>query len=230
MLRSLVDVASRGIAWIRQKRRICLNQGVVRVNLGSALMVAPGWINLDASLNALFAGAPTPLLRLLYRWSGSRRYYTRDQYCSTLRNNRFVHHDFQHDLPFASASIDYIYSSHLLEHLFRDDALRLLREMHRVLKAGGWARICVPDLSHALALFGEGKKEKALEYFFSSSRVGHWNRHQYLYDFELLRDALQEGGFFRVLRRHYRHGEVPDLDVLDNRPEETLYVEAQKAP
>jgi len=35
-------------------------------------------------------------------------------------------------------------------------------------------------------------------------------------------------GFVNITRCTFRKGHVPDVEVLDNRPHETLYVEAQK--
>lgn len=228
MLRRILDAISISAAWLNGRRRIRTSDRVVRINLGSALVVAPGWINVDGSLNALFAGAPTPILRWLYKWSGSRAQYSRDEYCRILKTNRFVHHDFAKKLPLYDHSVDYVFSSHLLEHLFREEGLRLLKDIHRVLKPGGWVRICVPDLSHAVALLKSSEKDRALAYFFATSSAGYLNRHQYMYDFELLRTALDDSGFTRILRRTFQEGEVPDLEILDNRPDETLYVEAQK--
>src|SRR2546422_9080440 len=158
----MVDVVSLAVAWLRRGRRLRFRDPLIKVNLGSALVIAPGWTNLDGSVNALLGGAPAFVLRLAYRWSGSNQLFSREEYCRILRSNRFVHHNFRHGLPFADDSVDYVYSSHLLEHLHRDDALRLLRDIHRILKPGAWVRICVPDLSHALALFNDGKKEEAL--------------------------------------------------------------------
>lgn len=226
--RSVVDACTRVVGWLRRGRRVAPAGPVTKVNLGSALLVAPGWINVDASVNALLGGAPRPVLGVLYRWTGSRALFSRDEYVRILRSHRFVHHDFRFGLPFADDSVDYVYSSHLLEHLHRDDALRLLGEVHRILKPGGVARICVPDLSHALALYQEGKKQESLEYFFSPTRAGALNRHQYMYDAELLAGALRSSGFAEVTRRAFQEGDVPDLVELDNRPEETLYMEARK--
>lgn len=87
-------------------------------------------------------------------------------------------------------------------------------------------RICVPDLDYALSLFNEGKKERALEFFFYGPDVSDFTRHRYMWDFESLSGALREAGFSTVARCRYRQGRTPDLDLLDNRPEETLYVEA----
>jgi hypothetical protein len=49
-----------------------------------------------------------------------------------------------------------------------------------------------------------------------------------MYDFDLLRSELTKAGFSKIERRSYRDGDVPDIALLDNRPEETLYVEATK--
>jgi len=48
-----------------------------------------------------------------------------------------------HDLPFHSHSLDYVVSSHVLEHLA--NPVRALLEWHRVLKPGGIIYLVVPD-------------------------------------------------------------------------------------
>ena len=55
-------------------------------------------------------------------------------------------HDLRRPLPFADGTFDAVYSSHVLEHLERDHAPRVLAEMRRVLKPGGIVRVVVPDL------------------------------------------------------------------------------------
>jgi predicted SAM-dependent methyltransferase len=226
--RQVLDGFGRLAAFLKRGRRVPVDGAMVKVNLGSALVVAPGWINVDASLNALIAGAPAPLLRLAYRWSGSRVTYSVAEYTRILRDHRFLHVNFGHGLPFEAATVDFVFASHLLEHLYLDEAARLLAEIHRVLKPGGWTRISVPDLEHAIRLYQRGDRARALQYFFSDSRIGQLNKHQYMYDFTLLSDALRQAGFAEVRRCTFRNGQVPDLEVLDNRPEESLYVEARK--
>jgi SAM-dependent methyltransferase len=54
--------------------------------------------------------------------------------------------DVRRGLPFADGTFEACYSSHVLEHLTVAEAERLLREMHRVTRAGGIARVVVPDL------------------------------------------------------------------------------------
>jgi predicted SAM-dependent methyltransferase len=229
LVRSAIESATALAGWATRGRRLRPREQPVKVNLGCGLAVAPGWLNVDASLNALVAGWPRPLHRLLYRASGANRYYTCEEYCALLGGHRFVHHDLAHGIPFADDCVDFVYSSHFLEHLFRPDALRLLRETHRVLRPGGVVRVCVPDLAHAIALYRKGEKERMLaDYFFVEDLESSLARHKYMYDFELLARALADAGFRNIVRCAYREGRTPDLALLDNRPEETLYVEAEK--
>lgn len=201
--------------------------GYVCVNLGCGLAVTPGWINVDASLNALFAGTPVLLLNFLYRISGSNRYYKREVYTSLLRANRFVFHDLSRSLPFTPKSVDYFYSSHFFEHLFKADAVRLLREIKNALKKEGVMRIAIPDLSYAVSLYQNGEKEKMLDnYFFVNDRSSYLARHKYMYDFELFNKLLSEIGFRNIEKCAMRSGKVPNLNELDNRPGDTVFIEA----
>lgn len=228
MLGKLVDDVARFAGGLRARRRVKLGAGPIKVNLGAGLHVAEGWIHVDGNMHAMFAGWPAPFLRRLYRAANTVQWLPEDEYLRRLREYEIVHHEMETGLPFADNSVDYVYSSHVLEHFFREDAERLVKEIHRVLRSGGRVRICVPDLDHAISLYRAGEKEAALAYFFEPAGAGYYRQHRYMYDFELLRRMLAQAGFTNVSRCAYRQGEVPDLDVLDNRPEETLYVEAVK--
>jgi SAM-dependent methyltransferase len=225
-MRKIIDCATHWFAWLRKRRTVEVRAKPVKINLGSGLSVAEGWVNLDGSLNAFFAGWPPFFLRYAYRWSDCRQWFSCEDYVRILTSHFFVHHRMEYGLPFSDGAVDYAFSSHMLEHCFRDDAERLLREVVRVLRPGGRFRLAIPDLEMALGLYHKGEKERALEYFFSATRGGALNRHHYMYDFELIRNLLEKAGFVEVTRCSYRCGQVPDIDVLDNRPEETLFVEA----
>jgi SAM-dependent methyltransferase len=215
--------------WTTKHRKVAVGDGIIKVNFGSSLFVTEGWINVDSSPHLLFARWPKPILRFLHSLSDARNWCEDGNlYITRLRNNRFVHHDLENGLPFPNESVDYVYSSHVLEHFYSDTAESVLRDAYRVLRKGARIRICVPDLQHALELYAKCQKEEALAYFFQPKDRPLFSRHHYMYDFQLLASLLQRVGFHSVEKCNYRQGLVPDLDELDNRPEETLYVEAVK--
>jgi predicted SAM-dependent methyltransferase len=233
LLRWCIEAITRILCYMKRGVQVtprALSQdGLVKVNLGCGLAVAKGWTNVDASLNALVASWPPAFHRLLYRFSGANRYYSLTDYCALLQDHVFVHRDLSSCLPFPDQSIDFLYCSHFLEHLSRPDALQLLKESNRVLKLDGMLRICVPDLAYAVALYPQGESKKMLaSYFFVEDLESSMARHRYMYDYPLLEAALRESGFASVTRCSYRQGATPDLGTLDNRPEETLFVEAKK--
>lgn len=231
VLRSTIELTNRLLARLKSRRRSNVPEGLpsVKLNLGCGLAVAPDWLNIDGSLNALVAGMPSSMHRFVYRLTGARQYYSEQEYCRLLKEHKFMHHDLSTGIPLRDEVADYIFSSHFLEHLFRKDADYLLRECYRVLKPGGVLRISIPDLEYALSLYSSGQKEKMLQnYFFVEDGDSYYSRHKYMYDYEMLESHLKNMGFSRVTRCQYRQGRVPDIEILDNRPEESLFVEAVK--
>lgn len=61
--------------------------------------------------------------------------------------------DVRRRLPFADASVDAVYHSHLLEHLDAAEAKSFLRECRRVLRSDGTLRVAVPDLEGIAAAY-----------------------------------------------------------------------------
>ncbi len=61
--------------------------------------------------------------------------------------------DVTQPLPFADASFDAVYHSHLLEHLPRAQALPFLRECRRVLRPDGVLRLAIPNLEAIARLY-----------------------------------------------------------------------------
>jgi len=229
-LAALNDQVVIGWARIRRRREIRNLPSVTRVNIGSGVVVAPGWLNVDVSIASLVSSSPRPFLKFIYRImpgsSAIKRDLTEQEFCDLLRRHKFIHHDVRFGLPFPEASVDFLYASHFFEHLYRVEALALLQEARRVLKPTGIFRICVPDLEYAMALWQRGEKDRALQFFFLDRDVSSFTRHRYMWDFESLREILGKAGFSTVERCRFQIGRTPDLEMLDNRPDETLYVEA----
>jgi len=235
MLRHSIDRIINILGKFKRNRKVSpqpdIRDGLVKVNLGCGLRVAKGWLNIDGSLNALIASWPKWMHRLVYRFSGSRNYYSLDEYCGILADHRFLYHDLALSLPLLDQSTDFIYSSHFLEHLFKDDAIRLLKSCAHALKPGGVIRISIPDLAYAVSLYSLGRKMEMLnDYFFVEGKGSYLARHKYMYDFEMIKDALEQAGFLNVTCCEYQRGRTPEINVLDVYPEVSIFVEATRAP
>lgn len=55
--------------------------------------------------------------------------------------------------PIESNSVDAVYTSHTLEHIYADAVPRVFLEINRILKQGGLFRIVVPDIDVAVKLY-----------------------------------------------------------------------------
>jgi predicted SAM-dependent methyltransferase len=233
MLRKLINLLMFTLGKIRGNQKVLPpfdpRDKLVKINLGCGLRVAQGWMNIDGSLNALIASWPKWVHHLAYRYSGSSNYCTLLEYCSILKNHSFLYHDLSISLPLPDDSVDFIYSSHFFEHLFKDDAADLLKSCFSALKPGGIIRISIPDLAYAISLYGLGRKTEMLDdYFFVEGKGSYLARHKYMYDFELMKSTLEKSGFVNVIRCNYRQGKTPDLHILDIYPDISLYVEAER--
>lgn len=67
--------------------------------------------------------------------------------------------DARNSLNIPDGSIEYIYSSHFVEHLEHEDLLAHLKECHRVLRPGGVLRLGVPDFEKVFRSYCAGDKE-----------------------------------------------------------------------
>lgn len=56
-----------------------------------------------------------------------------------------------------TGSVDAVYSSHNIEHLYLHETTVALQEMHRVIRPGGFLLVTLPDLQQVAKLIAEGK-------------------------------------------------------------------------
>jgi predicted SAM-dependent methyltransferase len=230
LFRVVVETVNKAICKKNSKRRIKASKHLadVKLNLGCGLAVVPGWINIDGSLNTLVASMPTFTHKLFFRLTGANKYYSESEYCSLLQQHRFVHHDLSYGIPFHGNTIDYIFSSHFLEHLYRQNAIDLLKDSYRTLKNGGIIRISVPDLEYAISLYFKDRKDESLRNYFFIDEDNDFSRHKYMYDYEMLYSILKDIGFQDIKRHDFQKGSIPDVKLLDNRKEDSLFIEAKK--
>lgn len=122
--------------------------------------------------------------------------------------------DLRNQLPFPDRSAALVYCSHMLEHLFPDDALRLLKEIHRVLRDDGVARIAVPSIEHAMSIArGEAVMKFPREFDDPSAQAVNYlfcdGQHKYGYSWGVIRQFAQQAGFTRITNYSTDHGVSP---------------------
>ncbi len=123
-----------------------------RVNVGCGPSPTPGWINCDNSPSVRLARH-----RLLAAVLIRLGLINKDQESLILaaRNNDIRWVDATTHIPLPDASVDVLYSSHMVEHLDRESAMSFLTEVRRVLVSNGVVRIVVPDLKKLVAEYLE---------------------------------------------------------------------------
>lgn len=225
-----------------------------KVNIGCGPNALPSWINFDVSYDVYLAKHPfvrKKVYGFLCRIGVVDESVLKSEW---LEWPQFTHRlDVRNGLPFEDDSVDFIYASHSLEHVTKAEAVKILKECHRVLKPSGIIRLVVPDLKilakkyvdNDLSFFKTEKRESLADGFLEAlglasrvegsvvlsalyRRFGEHSRHKQLYDFDSLSCLLELCGFRKIERKGFREGEVPDIERLDNRPDESLYVEAVK--
>jgi predicted SAM-dependent methyltransferase len=141
-------------------------------------------------------------------------------------------------LPFEDSSLKGIFCEHCLEHLTYEDAGKTLREFRRILIPNGLVRVVVPDVEVYIDIYVRDRSgetvvlpyEEELEIktpLFALNRIMRDHEHLYAYDFEGMRNLIEQAGFATVTRTTLGSGSDPTL--LIDTPEracESLYVEA----
>jgi len=178
----------------------------LKLNLGCGDHCPEGWVNIDSSpmgqLSKLLQYVPfTGNLKFIKRWPKG-----------------VVNMNLTDSFKFESASVDYIYTSHLIEHLTFEEGEFFLKECFRVLKEGGTIRIITPDLQKLIQDYLENSETNSAlagkiflknSFFFDIPYTGNlwrWlklyirrkNNHHSLYDNHGLKHALKLAGFKEI--------------------------------
>lgn len=197
-----------------------------KLHLGAFNCGISGWINTDVTPH-IWIGR-TPLAARILNFVG----ILSDARCDEHRRGLFDHLrylDVTKPLPFATASLSAVFSSHVFEHLFPDEIERLSHEIFRVLIPGGVCRVVVPDMERIVRLYDPDKPESFMKAIFEVERrsdaafAHHWG-----FTRASLASLFRGAGFPQVHTRAYREGLCPDTDQLDNRPGESIFFEAVK--
>jgi SAM-dependent methyltransferase len=178
-------------------------EAVRRLNWGCGEWVQPGWVNSDVK------EAPG-----------------------------VVACDIRKGLPFESDWFDYASSIHALPELAYSELVPALGELRRVVKPGGALRLGLPDLGKSIDAYRRGDRDYFLVPDEEMQTLGGklavqlvwygYSRTLFVTDF--VEELLVKAGFSRVDHAAYRQtaSRFPEIVELDNRPNESLFVEAVK--
>jgi predicted SAM-dependent methyltransferase len=156
-----------------------------------------------------------------------------------------IYMDATERFPFPDASIDYIFSEQMIEHIPYSEGIVMLKECFRVLKHGGKVRTATPDLSRYIELFEAPQSEQAKQFIREKMKYHSWIPtrspevmiinmqmrewgHAFLYDKATLREIHEKAGF--KLISECKQGESPDpalrgIDFRIHREPQIAYFE-----
>lgn len=146
-------------------------------------------------------------------------------------------------LKYADNSIDIIYTSHMLEHLTREELKVFLRQASRILKPGGILRIVIPDMRRIIDDYSrDGDMDRLIERSLLVNDYGNslkaklkyvmfgWRGHQWMYDEASFLKLLKGWGFqaVMVLKPGETHIRYKTNINLCEKSGESLYFECIK--
>jgi len=123
-------------------------------------------------------------------------------------NDNIISHDLCTPLPFDDASMDVVYSSHVLEHFSKCFAPKFLEECYRVLKPNGIIRVVVPNLEQLIRNY---------LLFLEEAKKGN-KEAQEKYEWTMIE-------LFDQMVRNYSGGEMLEYWKLNPMPQEEFVVE-----
>jgi SAM-dependent methyltransferase len=201
-----------------------MKQTIRKLHIGAFDQIFDGWVNTDITPHIFVARAPM-MAKLLFKFGiiSEERFQQHAQ--GLFRSLTYM--NVCKNFPFHDGTFDFVYTSHLLEHLYPDDSLQCLKEVFRVLNKGGGIRIAVPDLDDLVRSYNPLESDSFLEIFFEGRQKSDKNRHHWHYNYTNLAAVLKQVGFTEISRCEFKKGSCPDLDRYEKRPE-SLFVEAKK--
>lgn len=212
----------------------------LRINIGCGQTPTRGWRNFDNSLSLRLSKIPfLPEFLLRLKLLESSQY----QFIRFAQKNNIEYGDAIKGLPVQDETVDVLYSSHMLEHLDRDEADKFFKEAYRILRLGGIIRISVPDIKKQVEQYNKSSdadafiertrlcvsRPKSLVQRLRSLLVG-TRHHQWMYDGDSMSRLLEKHGFVKVSVMFDCKTKISNHESLDlmERASESVYVEAEK--
>lgn len=142
---------------------------------------------------------------------------------------------------FLDNSVQYIYTSHFLEHLeYPGTANALIAECHRILKPEGAIRIVVPGIENIINAYVANDKDffnvqKTMHPQWCTTKLEHLmyalqqdGEHKYGYDFETMKKLLSDNGFTKIYNSSFNESVTTDLNIDYTGKGLSLFVDAIK--
>lgn len=152
-------------------------------------------------------------------------------------------------LEFPASTFESVYSSHMLEHLYFEEAQTLLKKTFVWLKPGGIIRLALPDYDEILdEYFNERttdparairKLDEQLVCFESNKgslterlrkRVsGDLHIHKWHPNYAITELLLKNADFVEIGRKNFQEGSIASHFEIESRNSKTFYIEARKS-
>ena len=218
-----------GIRW--------LNHMGVRVNIGCGRTPTKGWRNYDNSWTLRLS--KVAIVVWFARKFGLLS-KLQEEFIVFLQQADIKYADATNRIPEHSGSVDVLYTSHMLEHLDRMDAMKFLAEAKRVIRKGGILRIAVPNIRYYVDMYmKDGDADRFVEgtLLVAPKPRGLWRKlihllvsdrnHKWMYDGQSLCRLLVSAGFHNPVILQPGEttiNEAGNIDLAERVPE-SVFVE-----
>lgn len=118
---------------------------LLRVNIGCGQTPTKGWHNYDNSWSVRLARM-NMVSRIIEKFNLLSK--PQMEFISFLKKENIIWADVTKYIPEHDESVDVLYSSHMIEHLDKEEVKKFLHEAFRVLKSGGIIRLVVPNIRY----------------------------------------------------------------------------------
>ena len=213
----------------------------MKINIGCGMTPTKNWINYDYSRSIKLSKYPI-ISKLLFKFKLINE--AQNNFIQYSSKNGIKLLDATKTFPFKDKSIDVIYSSHMMEHLHRDDAINFIKECFRVLRPKGILRLVMPDLRMNIEnylnsndadkfiedLLIQPPKTKSITDLTKLYFSGGFREHQWMYDERSLIKLLSSCRFNDVIALPPGKTNIPnehDLNLYE-RENESVYIEGIK--
>lgn len=148
--------------------------------------------------------------------------------------------DIRQGLPLKENSVDYAVSVHAFPELRYDEVIPALRELRRVLKPEGVLRLVLPDLQKAIAAYVTDDQEYFHLIGADASTPGGklvtqilwYGYSRTLFTSDFIAELMTKAGYvdLALCKAHQTTSKFDEIVQLDNREDESLYIEGTKPP